>query len=157
MAYVVDPVFQHGDALGSHAKGEAGVPLGVVAHTFQDLGMNHPGAHYLDPSAVTADSAPVAVAFAGKTVDGHIDAGLHKGEIVAAKAYLTFFAKHPAGKFIQCAFEVSESDAFANGQAFHLVEMPFVGGVGSLVPVALARHDHSYRRFPVFHNPGLHR
>ena len=157
MAYVVDAVFQHCDAFRAHAKGEPGVFPGVVAHALQDLGMDHSGAQNLDPSAVPADTATVAVAVTGKTVDGQVDAGLHEGEVVTAEAYLAFLAEHLAGEFVQGALEVGKSDALANGQTLHLVEMPFVGGVGGLVPVALTRHHNPDGRFPALHDPGLHR
>ena len=156
MADVVDAVLEHGDALRAEAEGEAGVLVRVVADAGEDAGMHHAGAHDLDPAAVAADAATFALPVAGEAVYGHIHARLDEGEVVAAEAHAAFLAEETAGELVEGALEVGEGDAFVHGQPLDLVEVPFVGGVGGLVTVALAGHDDAHRRLLIFHHPGLH-
>ena len=44
-------------------------------------------------------------------------------------------AEHAVGEVDQRAFQVAEGDMFADRQAFHLVELRFVAGVGLFVAV----------------------
>ena len=119
--------------------------------------MHHPRAHNLNPAAVPANTAAVARAVTGKAVDGHIHPRLHKGKIIAAETHLALGPEQPPGKLVQRPFQVGKGNAGIDGQALDLIEMPFVGGVGSLVAVALARHHHPHRRLRPFHHPRLHR
>ena len=122
--------------------------------------MHHSRAHNFNPAAVPADAAAVAatgIAGAGETVNGHIHAGLDKGEVVAAETDFAVSAKETAGEFVQSAFQVGEGNAGVHGQALDLVEVPFVGGVGGFVAVALAGYHYAHRGLGIFHYPGLHR
>ena len=118
--------------------------------------MHHAGAHNFNPVLVPVDGAAAGGRVA-EVGNGHIHARLHEGEVVAAEAYLPVGAEDPAGEFVQRAFQVGKGDALGHGQAFNLVKVPFVGGVGGFVAVALAGDDDPHRRFLGFHHPRLHR
>ena len=90
------PYLSMGNALHAHAEGKAGVDLGIEAHPPQHLGVHHAGAQYLNPAGVAAQAA--AGALAHEAVDGHLDARLHEGEVVAAEARLAVRAEEAAGK-----------------------------------------------------------
>ncbi len=70
---------------------------GSMPHPLQHLGMDHPGAQYLYPAAVLAQTA--ALATAHEAIDGYLAARLNKGEIVHAEAALAVLAEQPPGKF----------------------------------------------------------
>src|SRR5437667_3931400 len=55
-----DPVAHHGDALESHAEGEAGDLLGIVAHGAEHLGVHHARPHNLVPPRALAHAPPPA-------------------------------------------------------------------------------------------------
>ena len=86
----------------------------------------------------------------------NVDARLYEGEVVAAEAHLPLFAEDAAGEFVEGALEVGEGDAPVHRQAFDLIEVPLVGGVGCLVAVALAGHDDPYGRLALLHGANLH-
>ena len=69
-------------------------------------------------------------------------------------AYLSFRTEELPGKFVKSALKVGEGDALVHGQPLHLVEVPLVGGVGGLVPVALAGDDHAPPAAACFLHPG---
>ena len=157
MANVVNPIFQHCNPFRTHTKGKAGVLLSVVTHAIQDLGMNHPRSHNLYPPPISADAAAFTITLTSEAVEGHIDTTLHEWEVITAEADLAVFAEHPTSELVQCTFEVSESDAFAHGQTFHLIKMPLVSRVACLVTITFTWHYNSNRWFIIFHNTGLHR
>src|SRR4029450_10089195 len=104
IANIVDAVFQHGDTLRPHAEGKPAKHLGVIAAIAEHLGMHHTGSENLQPPALLADRAALATADDAVHID--LDAGLSKGEMAAAKAHLTIFAKHTAGEIDQHAFQI---------------------------------------------------
>ena len=69
MAYVVNTIFQHGDPLWPHSESESSVLLRVVTHTFQYFRVDHPGAHNLYPSTVSADSTSFTVTYTGEAIN----------------------------------------------------------------------------------------
>ena len=46
---VVDAPAEHRKPIKSHAEGEPLVPLRIDTRILEDIGMDHTGAHYLDP------------------------------------------------------------------------------------------------------------
>ena len=117
--------------------------------------MHHAGAHNFNPVLIAVDGAAPGVGV-NEVGDGHIHARLYEREVIAAEANLPAGAEHPAGEFVEGAFQIGESDALGHGQPFNLIEVPFVSGVGSFVAVAFAGNDDAYRRLLGFHNAGLH-
>ena len=116
--------------------------------------MHHARAHDLDPARLAADAA--AIAGAGETVDGHVHARLDEREVVAAEAHPPLLPEDQARELVQRALKVGERDAPVHRQSLYLEEVPLVRGVGGLVPVALARHDHAHRRLLALHDASLH-
>ena len=97
VADVGDAVLDHGDALDSHAKGEAGDLFGVVGVVSgvrscgaslgdggEDGGVDHAAAEELDPAGVFALAA--AFAAAEDAGDLHVGAGFGEGEEAGEEA-----------------------------------------------------------------------
>src|SRR5665647_3358281 len=81
-AQVGDAVLEHRHALHTHAEGEAGDLLGVVVDEVVDRGVDHAGAHDLEPAGVLARAAALAAAEPAAHV--HLDARLGEREEVRA-------------------------------------------------------------------------
>ena len=83
-AQVVDPVAQHGQALGAHAKGEALVLLWIDAGHAQDVGVDHSAAQHLEP-------ARGRFAIATRAANIHLGRRLGEGEVGGTEADFQLF------------------------------------------------------------------
>lgn len=70
-AEVAHLIFQIGDALDTHAEGEAAVDLRVNAAGLKDIGIHHAAAKDFNPAGVLAERASLAAA----EVAGYIHLG----------------------------------------------------------------------------------
>src|SRR5437588_2378155 len=78
---VVNPVFQHGDALHAHTEGEAAYVRGIIAvvlHELENVRVNHAAAQDFDPSAHLAQAATAAATLEATNL--HVGAGLGEGK-----------------------------------------------------------------------------
>ena len=151
MAYVGDAVLDHGDALDTHAEGEAcdlfgvvNVVGGVCLAAFggdggEDGGVDHAAAEEFDPAGVFA----LAAAFAAAEDAGDLDVGGGFGEGEEAGEEAGFDVRPEQGFYgvVEGAFEVGEGDVGIDAEAFDLVEDGGVGGVGGVVAMDLAGDD----------------
>src|SRR5260370_7971403 len=94
MPNVVDAVLADGDALRSHAEGEAAEAFGIIAAVLQHRGVDHAGAHDLQPAAPLAHAATLAAAADAVHVD--FDAWFGEREVARPTAHLPVLPKpHP--------------------------------------------------------------
>jgi len=143
VADVVDAEAQHGDALHAEAEGEAGKARGVVAAITQHVGMHHPAAADLQP---TAAAHPAASPLALEALDVELSRGLGEREVRGAEARARVRAEQAARHIGERALQVAEGDAFTYRQPFELVELCLVAHVHLLVAVYHPGHDHAHRR-----------
>jgi hypothetical protein len=90
------------DSLDAETEGIAGVPLRIVAHLTEDLGIHH---------AATADFEPLPTAnltARARAVD--LETGLGEGEEVRAETEFQVFAEELAEEVFKCALEIGERD-----------------------------------------------
>ena len=146
-------MLEHGHALHAHAEGEARVALGVVVDEVVQGGVDHAGAHDLQPAGVLARAA--ALAAAELAVDVDLDAGLGEREEVRPDADAAVRPEELAREVSQGALEVGQRDALVDDQALDLVEHGRVRGV-RVAPVHLAEAHDVHRRLLLLHDAHLH-
>src|SRR5688572_24974900 len=76
---IVDAVFQHGNALHSHAEGEAGNLFRVITDEAKNRGINQAGTEYFQPAGAFANAAGLprragATTAANQTLDVDLSA-----------------------------------------------------------------------------------
>jgi hypothetical protein len=59
---VTDSMANHRQTLGAHAERESGQAFGVIPDGFEDIRVDHPATHQLDPTGATADATTGTVA-----------------------------------------------------------------------------------------------
>src|SRR5947207_2602746 len=83
-AQIGNAVFQHGDALDSHAEGKTLVSIWVDAAHLEHLGMHHAAAENLEPVLAGADPQ---LAAGTRAADVELGRRLGEGEEAGAKAH----------------------------------------------------------------------
>jgi len=151
---VVDAIFQHGDALHTHAEGEARVLLRVDAAGNEDVGVAHAATQNLNPTRVLADVA----AFAATNVarDVHLRRGLGEGEIRRTETHLGALAEELLYEVIQGLLQVSKRHVLVDIQALYLMEDAVGASRDGLVAEHTARGDDADRRLVGLHHADLH-
>src|SRR5215475_5186164 len=119
-ADIADAVLHHGDAVDSHAEGEAADFLRIVGgllalHEAEDCGVDHAAAEQLDPARVLALAA--ALAAAEGAADLHICAGFGEGEERGKEARFDARAEELLHGVVERALEVGEGDVGVNAEA----------------------------------------
>ena len=151
VAYVGDAVLDHGDALDTHAEGEAGDLFGVVGvvvgvgfaalfgYSGEDGGVDHAAAEELDPAGVLA----LAAALAAAEDAGDLDVGgwFGEGEEAGEETGFDVAAEEGLHGVVEGALEVGEGDVGVDAEAFDLMEDWGVGGVSGVVAVDFAGDD----------------
>src|SRR5690625_1746280 len=99
---IVDAVFQHRDALDSHAKCEPIHLFRIVADHFQHFRMHHARSEYFNPTFVGTHSATVTVAHHARYV--HFCTRFGKWKVAWPKTYTTLFTEKGTCKFRQNTF-----------------------------------------------------
>src|ERR1700688_3048131 len=132
---VVDLIFQHGEAVDTHAEGEAADFFGVVVDEAVDGGVDHAGAEEFDPAGAFAFGADTATGACAATAaedagDVEFDARLREWKIAGAEAGFYAGAEELFYEIFDGAGEVAEGDVCIDGQAFDLMEDERVRGVG---------------------------
>ena len=148
-------MLDHRDALDAHAERVA-VALAVVADALVDARVDDAGAGDLDPAALLADGAALALADVAGEVD--LDRGLGEREEVRAEAHLHRGAHHLAGEVRERGLEVRERHRDGvDVEAFDLVEVGGVRRVRRVAAVAAAGAHDAHRRLVREHLADLHR
>jgi hypothetical protein len=101
----VDAVAHHDEAGEAEAEGPALVFFGVDAAGFEDIFVDHAGAHEFDPAAFFADAAAFACAEEAGEIE--LEAWFDEGEVAWAEAHGDFFFKEAGEEFGHDAFEVA--------------------------------------------------
>ena len=128
--------------------------LGVVVDEAVHVGVDHAGAHDLQPAGVLARAAAGAAAQAAVHI--HLDAGLGEREEVRAHADAAVGAEELAREVSHGALQVGQGDALVDDEALDLVEHGRVRGV-RVAAVHLAGAQHVDGRPLRLHDAHLHR
>src|SRR5680860_1336345 len=153
-AQIRDTVFQHGDSLYPHAKGETGVSFHIVVHKSEHVGINHARSQDLQPSTLT--TYPAAVTSAHHAGHVYLYGRFCEGEKMGSHANATLLPKHSPNEDVQGPPQICQSNPFIHNQPFYLMEH---GGVCRVrvSAVGLARTDNIYGRRLLLHDPDLNR
>src|SRR5713101_4084638 len=114
MPNVVDAVLADGDPFGSHAEGEAAEAFGIIAAVLQHRGVDHAGAHDLQPAAPLAHAATLAATTDAVHVD--FDARFREREVARTDAHLPILAEHPSRKCDDGPLQVGHGHAATDDQ-----------------------------------------
>ena len=151
--YIVNPVFERGGALNAQAKGIAGVFAAVNFAIFENNGVNHTAAKYLNPARVLANRAALTVT--ENTGDIHLCRGFGEGKVRGTKPDFYILTKHFPGKIVERLFHVGKGNAFIYIKAFYLMKDAMCAGRDRLIPVNPSRADDPDGGLGVFHHPDL--
>ena len=159
---VVDLVFEHGQAVDAHAKGEAADFFGVVVDEAVDGGVDHACTEEFDPAGAFALGADAtagarAAAAAEDAGDVEFDAGLGEREIAGAEAGFYAGTEKLFDEIFDGAGEIAEGNVCIHGQSFDLVEHEGMRGLRIVAAIDLAGNDDADRRLALFHGANLHR
>ena len=153
MAQIGDAVLDHRDALDAHPEGVA-VALRVVADVPEDARVDDARAEDLDPAALLADRAALAVADVAGEV--HLHRGLGEREEVRAEADLDLRSHHLARKVRERRLEVGERHGLhVDVEPLDLVEVRGVRRVRRVAAVAAAGVDDADGRLAREHRADL--
>src|SRR6516225_10130345 len=153
-AQIRHAVFQHGNAINSHAPSEPLIGIGIEPAVAQHVGMHHSAAQDLHPVLALAEADLALVAPA---LDVDLERRLGEGKERRAKTHPDLVhLEERLAEFLQDPFEVSEMGASVDDKAFDLMEHRRVRLV-AVAAIGAARYDHADRRRLCKHRPDLHR
>src|SRR4051812_13119321 len=153
-AQVRHPVFQHGDAVDSHAPGEALIFVGIEAAIAQHVRMHHSTAENLQPVVALAEPDLALVAPA---LDVDLKRGFGEREERRAEAHLDLIdLEECLAELLQNPLQVTEMRGLVDDQSFDLVEHGSVCLV-AVAAIGPAGNDDADRRLRRQHGPDLHR
>src|SRR5205823_1232923 len=131
------------------SKSPARPHLRIIAHIFEDLGMNH---------AATSDLEPFLPHLAReRAAEIDLEARFGIAEVVWAETDFGFRPHQLLEYEFDRAFEIAHRDVAIHIKTFDLVEGGIVRGVGIVAAVNPARDNDSDRRALLFHHPNLDR
>ena len=148
IANVVDTLEDHSDALDAHAEGVASIDFGIDADRLEDLGIDQTAAHNFEPLVAKLTKV-------GRE-EIHFEAGFGEGKEAGTKACLGLGAENGLHEVIERGFEIEKRNVFIDIEAFDLVEVGAVGGVGCVAAEATTGRDDSDRRLLLEHGADLH-
>lgn len=115
--------------------------------------MDHPRAENLQPPAMLADAAPLALADGAAHVNFH--AGLDEGEVARAKARFRFGAKEFCDELIEGGEKVGKGDVFIDIEGLELVEEDMGAGRDIFIAEGTARGGDAQRWGELLHGVDL--
>ena len=145
---VIDALEDHSDALDAHAEGVTSIDFGIDADRLEDLGIDHTTAHDFEPLVAKLTKV-------GRE-EVHLEAGFGEGKEAGTKACLGLGAEDGLHEVIERGFEIEERDVFIDIEAFDLVEVGAVGGVGCVAAEATTGRDDADRWLLLQHGADLH-
>src|SRR6202790_1713446 len=147
-------VFQHRDAVDAHAPGKALIDVGIDAAGAQHVRMHHAAAENLQPVLAFAEANLALVAPA---LDVDLERRLGERKERRPESHVDVIdLEERLAEFVQDPFEVAEMRALVDHEAFDLVKLRRVGGVG-IDAVGAARANNADRRLLCEHGAHLHR
>ncbi len=149
VADVIDAVEHHGEALEAHAEGVAGPGRGIIANGLIHGWVDHAAAADFNPLLVHLGQVP------GGEVD--LETGFGVAEVVRTEPRLGVGAEERGKDVVKQRLEVADGHVLVDIEAFKLVEVGAVGGIGGVAPErAAGRHD-AHRGRMLQHGADLHR
>ena len=149
MAQVVDPPFEHRDALETHSEGEAGVFLRIYTRCFEHVRVDHSTAENLKPARSLADVAALSVADVAAYVN--LCGRFCEREVGRTHPDLGFRSEHLACEQKYRLLEVGEGYVLIDVETFHLMENAVCTRADGLVSENPARADDPDREGHLLH------
>src|SRR5438876_8436878 len=147
-------VFQHRDAVDAHAPSKTLIDVGIDAAGAQHIRMHHAAAENLQPVLAFAKTDFALVAPA---LDIDLERGLGERKARRPEPHVDVIdLEERLAELVQDPFEVAEMRALVDDEAFDLVELRRMRGVG-IDPIGAARADDADRRLLAQHRAHLHR